>query len=117
MTALLVALGAALGAPLRYVTDRYLQTRYGTGFPWGTLAVNLVGSLILGFVIGLPLSPSLTALIGTGFCGALTTYSTFSWETLTLARRGERVTALAYVLLSLLAGLGAASLGTLIARI
>ncbi len=115
ITALLVALGAAVGAPLRYLTDRYVQARYGTGFPWGTLAVNVAGSFVLGLVLGLPLSHGLTALIGTGFCGALTTYSTFSWEALTLARRGERAKAFAYVLVSLLAGLGAAALGAILA--
>ncbi|TWG26843.1 fluoride efflux transporter CrcB [Actinoplanes teichomyceticus] len=116
MTALLVALGAAVGAPLRYLTDRYVQARYGAGFPWGTLAVNVTGSLILGLVLGMPLSPRLAALVGTGFCGALTTYSTFSWEALTLARRGRQATALAYVLISVLAGLGAATLGAITAR-
>ncbi|BCY05294.1 putative fluoride ion transporter CrcB 2 [Actinoplanes sp. L3-i22] len=115
ITVLLVVVGAAIGAPLRYVTDRYVQARYGSGFPWGTLAVNVAGSLVLGFVLGMPLSHGLTALIGTGFCGALTTYSTFSWEALTFARRGERAKAFAYVLVSLLAGLGAASVGLILA--
>ncbi len=115
MTVLLVALGAAIGAPLRYLTDRYVQARYGIAFPWGTHAVNVTGSMILGFVLGMPLSPALTALIGTGFCGALTTYSTFSWEALTFARRGEQAAAFAYVLVSILAGLGAAGLGAILA--
>ncbi|MFI1995797.1 fluoride efflux transporter CrcB [Actinoplanes sp. NPDC020271] len=115
MTVLMVALGAAIGAPLRYLTDRYVQTRYGTGFPWGTLAVNVVGSFVLGLLLGLRLSPALTALLGTGFCGALTTYSTFSWETLTFARRGEQAKAFAYALVSVLAGLGAATLGAILA--
>ena len=114
--ALLVALGAAAGAPLRYLTDRLLQARFGAAHPWGTLTVNVTGSFLLGLVVGLPLSPGLVALIGTGFCGALTTYSTFSWETLALARRGARPAAVAYVLVSVLAGLGAAHLGTLLAR-
>ncbi|BAL85651.1 putative CrcB-like protein [Actinoplanes missouriensis 431] len=116
MTALLVALGAAVGAPLRYLTDRFLRSRFGAAYPWGTLTVNVTGSLILGLVLGLPLSPALVALLGTGFCGALTTYSTFSWETLALARRGEQAAAAAYVLLSVLAGLGAAHLGTALAH-
>lgn len=115
MTLLMVALGAVVGAPLRYLVDRYVQARYGAGFPWGTLAVNLAGSFVLGLVLGLRLSPALTALIGTGFCGALTTYSTFSWEALSFARRGERAKAFAYVLVSLLAGLGAAALGAILA--
>ena len=116
MTVLLVALGAAVGAPLRYLTDRTVQARLGTDFPWGTLAVNVAGSLLLGLLIGLPATPATTALLGTGFCGALTTYSTFSWETLTLARGGAGPRALAYVLLSVTAGLGAAAVGLLIAR-
>ncbi|MBB2945186.1 CrcB protein [Actinoplanes lutulentus] len=102
MTFLMVALGAAIGAPLRYLAGQLFPE------PWGTLTVNVVGSLILGVVLGLPLSPSLTALLGTGFCGALTTYSTFSWETLAMARRGERAAALRYVTLSVSLGLGAA---------
>ncbi|MEU4559348.1 CrcB family protein [Actinoplanes sp. NPDC023936] len=105
MSFLLVALGAAIGAPLRYLTDRAL------GSPWGTLTVNVIGSFLLGVVLGLPLSPALVALAGTGFCGALTTYSTFSWETLSLARRGERAAAAGYVAASVLAGLAAAWLG------
>jgi CrcB protein len=113
MTVLLVALGAAVGAPLRYLTSRAVKA---DGFPWGTLIVNVAGSLVLGFVAGLPASPAWTALVGTGFCGALTTYSTFSWETLTLARAGHRGLALANVLLSVAAGLGAAELGLLTAQ-
>jgi len=115
MTFLLVALGAAIGAPARYLTDRAVRARLGDGFPWGTLVVNVAGSLLLGFLIGLPATATWTALLGTGFCGALTTYSTFSWETLTLARAGHRGLALANVLLSVAAGLGAAELGLLVA--
>lgn len=115
MTVLLVALGAAVGAPLRYLTDRAVRARYGTRLPWGTLTVNVVGSLVLGFVLGLPVPPAVVALVGTGFCGALTTYSTFSLETLRLARAGEPLAAAANVLLSVLAGLGAAYLGLLLA--
>ena len=116
MTALLVVLGAAAGAPLRYLTDRYFQARYGTGFPWGTLAVNVAGSFALGLVLGLPLSPGTVALLGTGFCGALTTYSTFSWEILTLSRRGETAAAAGYALLSISAGTGAAVIGGALAQ-
>ena len=115
MTVLLVALGAAVGAPLRFLTDRAVRARYGDRFPWGTLIVNVLGSLVLGFVAGLPAAPGVTALVGTGFCGALTTYSTFGYETLRLARCGARAAALANVLLSVLAALGAAYLGLLAA--
>jgi fluoride exporter len=115
MTVLLVALGAAVGAPLRYLTDRGIQARHGSAFPWGTLTVNVAGSLLLGLLIGLPVGPALAALLGTGFCGALTTYSTFSYETLRLTRGGRPGTAVANVVISILAGLGAAYLGILLA--
>ena len=109
MTVLLVALGAAVGAPLRYLTDRALRSR--ADFPLGTLAVNVAGSLLLGVLVGLPVPPPWSALLGTGFCGALTTYSTFSSETLTLARSGARGRAVLYVAVSIAAGLAAAVAG------
>ncbi|GGP07372.1 fluoride efflux transporter CrcB [Nonomuraea glycinis] len=117
MTLLLVALGAAVGAPLRYLTDRLIRARHDSVFPWGTLAVNVAGSLLLGFVIGLPAGPALTALLGTGLCGALTTYSTFSYETLRLAQDGARFLAVVNVAVSLAAGLTAAMIGLLLAQI
>lgn len=111
MSVLLIALGAAIGAPLRYLTDRAVQARYKSVFPWGTLTVNVLGSLLLGVVVAVPGSPAVTALLGTGFCGALTTYSTFSYETLRLARDRNRFHALANALASIAAGLAAASCG------
>jgi CrcB protein len=111
----LVALGAAVGAPLRYLTDRAVQARHSTAFPWGTLAVNVAGSFVLGVVAGLPAGGRLTALIGTGFCGALTTYSTFGYETVQLTRSGARFSAVANVVVSIAAGSGAATLGLLLA--
>jgi CrcB protein len=116
MTALLVALGAAIGAPLRYLIDRAIQSRHESTFPWGTLAVNVTGSMLLGFLAGRPVGHTLTALLGTGFCGALTTYSTFSFETLKLARAGSHLLAAANAIGSVLAGLGAAYIGLLIAQ-
>ena len=116
MTVLLVALGAAIGAPLRYLSDRAIQARQDSVFPWGTFTVNVVGSLLLGFLIGLPVDSALTALLGTGFCGALTTYSTFSYETLKLVRSGARLLAAANAVGSVLAGLGAAYVGLLLAQ-
>jgi CrcB protein len=111
VTALLVALGAAVGAPLRYLLDRGLQTRLGSAFPWGTFAVNITGSLLLGAITGAGIvSPAVLAAVGTGFCGALTTYSTFGWEAVHLPGRH----AVAYVMVSTAAGLGAAALGWLV---
>ena len=112
----LVALGAAVGAPLRYLTDRTVQAKHDSVFPWGTFTVNVCGSLILGFLTALPTSPSVTALLGTGFCGALTTYSTFSYETLRLVQQGARFYALVNVIASVVAGLGAAGIGLLLAQ-
>lgn len=113
MTMLMIALGAAVGAPARYLSDRAIQSRHETVFPWGTLTVNLVASLVLGIVTGAgsAMDPNLALLIGTGFCGALSTYSTFSYETLRLAQDGARFSAAANVGLSLVAGIGAAAFG------
>jgi CrcB protein len=117
VTVLLVALGAAIGAPLRYLTDRTIQARHDSVFPWGTLTVNVVGSLILGVITGLPVGHAVAALVGTGFCGALTTYSTFSYETLRLAQDGARFYAVVNVAGSIVAGLGAAYGGLLLAQV
>ncbi len=111
MTVLWVALGAAVGAPLRYLVDRFVQSRHDSVFPWGTLAVNVAGSLVLGGLAGAAVGRGEGALLGTGFCGALTTYSTFGYETLRLAADGARLYALVNIALSVLGGLGAAALG------
>lgn len=111
MTVLFVALGAAVGAPTRYLVDRWLGGR----FPWGTLLVNVAGSFLLGLLAALPADPRLAALLGTGFCGALTTYSTFGHETLRLARAGTRGRALVYVAASVTLGVAAASAGAALA--
>ena len=118
MTWLLVAIGASAGAPARYLTDRAVQRRWGSDFPYGTLAVNLLGSLLLGILVGSAghggASADLVLLAGTGFCGAFTTYSTFSYETLRLAEDGRVVAALTNLLGSVLPGLAAAALGVAI---
>ncbi|MGK5632542.1 fluoride efflux transporter CrcB [Streptomyces sp. URMC 123] len=118
MNWLLVAVGAAIGAPLRYLTDRWVQARVDSPFPWGTFTVNAAGSLVLGALTGAAgaASPSLRLFLGTGLCGALTTYSTFGYETLRLAERGHRLTAVANVVATVLIGLGAVALGSAAAR-
>lgn len=115
MNIFLVALGAAIGAPLRYLTDRAIQRWHSSAFAWGTLTVNLVGSFILGFVVAVPANPALLALAATGFCGALTTYSTFSYEALRLTQTRAYGLAVTYVGVSVLAGLGMAYAGVALA--
>jgi fluoride exporter len=110
-----VALGGAAGALLRVALAR--SNAGGPGdWPWVTFAVNLAGAFLLGYFATrlqerLPLSAYRRPLLGTGFCGALTTYSTLSYETLRLYEAGARLYSLANVTVSLAAGLGAASLG------
>ncbi|MER8006755.1 fluoride efflux transporter CrcB [Streptomyces sp. NPDC094149] len=115
MNWLLVVVGAMVGAPLRYLTDRGVQKRHDTVFPWGTFTVNVVGCLILGLLFGAAVagaaSSQVQLLLGTGLCGALTTYSTFSYETLRLAEDGARFFAAANVVGGVVAGLGAAFVG------
>lgn len=108
MTVLLVALGAAVGAPARYLTDVWIQTRRDPVLPLGTMTVNVVGSLVLGLVAALSTAPGapswLLPLVGTGLCGALTTFSTFGYETLRLVEDGSWREAGANVGLSLALG-------------
>ncbi|MFI1964215.1 fluoride efflux transporter CrcB [Streptomyces pathocidini] len=110
MNWLLVVAGAAVGAPVRYLVDRAVQARHDSVFPWGTFTVNAVGSLVLGAVVAAA-SGQAQLLLGTGFCGALTTYSTFSYESLRLAERGWSGLAVANAVGSLAVGLGAAFAG------
>ncbi|WP_159842580.1 fluoride efflux transporter CrcB [Nocardia sp. CY41] len=107
MTVLLVLVGGAIGAPLRYLLDRAVQDRRDSLFPWGTFSVNVIGCLVLGALSGAgsALSSPLFAMLGTGFCGALTTYSTFGYETVRLAERGAYLFAAMNVVGSVVAGL------------
>lgn len=106
--ALAVAAGGAVGAPLRYLIDVWVQERRERRLPWGTFVVNMMGTFVLGVVLALAaaggLSTGVEALLATGLCGALTTYSTFSVEAVRLVEDGYSRTAAAYVGLSL--GLG-----------
>lgn len=120
MNWLLVIVGGAVGAPLRYLTDRAVQAWRGPEFPWGTMLVNVVGSGVLGVLAGAAAagaaSSDLQLLLGAGLCGALTTYSTFSYETLRLWERGRAGYAAANVALSVAAGVAAAFAGTAVAE-
>ncbi len=120
MNWLLVVVGGMVGAPLRYLTDRTVRLRSDSDFPWGILCVNVAGCLVLGMLTGAvaagTASAELRLLLGTGLCGALTTYSTFSYETVRLAERGAGWLAAANVAANVLAGLGATVTGLALAE-
>jgi CrcB protein len=116
---LLVLFGAAVGAPLRYLVDTTVKARHDSVFPWGTFLVNVAGSLLLGLLAGAAtghaVPESVRLLVGVGFCGALTTYSTFGYETLRLVEDGAFAYAAGNVAVSLAVGVGAAFLGAAVA--
>jgi len=109
VTVLLVLAGGAVGAALRYLTSLALPPREEGEFPWATFAVNVAGSLLLGATSGAVAATDgpewVTSLVGTGFCGALTTFSTFGYETVRLLEDGRLGTAALNVTASLVAGM------------
>ncbi|WP_346620720.1 CrcB family protein [Blastococcus montanus] len=116
MTPLLVALGAAVGAPLRLLATR-VAGRGGRDPAPGTLVVNVAGSAVLGLLLGLADVPAgVVVLVGTGFCGALTTFSTFGADVVRLRADGALARPLAYLGATLVLGLGAAAGAYLTAR-
>jgi fluoride exporter len=110
-----VAIAAGAGAVARYVLDQVVEHKTSGAFPAGTLLVNLTGSLLLGVVVGLglhhglPTTPSV--VIGVGFAGGYTTFSTWAWESIALREDGEPVQAVINALGSFAAGLAAAAAG------
>jgi CrcB protein len=111
-----VALGSAVGGASRYALSMFIQQRASSTFPIGTLIVNVTGSLVLGFVLRYALgSPSVSAevraLLTTGFCGGYTTFSTFSYDAMTLIEDGDYRRAAIYIGASVLVSLVATFLG------
>lgn len=108
-------IAAAIGAPARYLIDGLVQHRTDGAFPWGTLVVNVSGSLVLGVITGLGLyhglGPTTRTVLGTGGMGAYTTFSTFTFETVRLAEDGATGIALRNVAASFVVCLAAASAG------
>lgn len=107
----LIAVAAGLGALSRFSVDQWVQRRVGLEFPYGTLLVNTSGSLLLGFLVGLPVHEELLLVLGTGFAGGFTTLSTVAWETVILAEKGRLTEAAANLAISFGAGLLAAAAG------
>ena len=116
-----IALAGAIGAPARYLLDGYVQARARRRLPLGTLVINVTGSLVLGFLTGLalyhafPTTPK--TVLGTGFCGAYTTFSTFTYETVRLAEEREMSGAFKYALASLVLPALAAAAGVALAAL
>jgi CrcB protein len=116
-----VAAGGAFGAVSRYAISLAIPET-SSGFPWATFLINITGSAVLGFLVTLlrdqfPRGRLARPLLGTGFIGAYTTFSTFTTEAVLLARAGHPVVAVAYVLASVVAGLAAAWAGMISARL
>jgi CrcB protein len=115
VTVLALVVAGALGAPLRLVVERAASTRWAGAFPIGTFLVNVTGSLALGVVVGLTASGTFDAdtrtIVGTGFLGAYTTFSTYAYEAVRTNEGGCRLVAAAYALGSIVAGGAAAAVG------
>ncbi len=119
MNTLLVFLGAGLGGVLRHGVN-FAAVRLGSSFPWGTLGINVLGSVLMGVVTGWFAlrggPPQARLFLATGMLGGFTTFSTFSLEAFTLIERGDWGAALAYVVISVLAGIGGLALALLLMR-
>ncbi len=120
MRLLAIAAGGALGAVLRYAVSGLAYNLFGESFPWGTLSVNLIGCLLIGFLWqtfeNSALSPQMRALIFVGGLGAFTTFSTYGLESMNLLRDGQVRLSLLNVLGSNALGLLAVFLGVILAR-
>lgn len=119
---LIIGLGGFLGTIARFGISKLNIYWQFLSLPIGTLTVNVLGSFIIGLVIGFSnktgaLSPNLQLFLTVGICGGFTTFSTFSFENLQLMQNGQLLTALLYTLLSLILGFGAVYLGTVASTI
>lgn len=113
--AALVGVAAAVGASCRYLLDQVIQHQHDRTFPWGTFTINVSGSLLLGLVLSLAehhgLMSNATTIIGVGFAGGYTTWSTLMWESLALGEAGALAESAGNVVGSLAAGFAAAAVG------
>lgn len=115
MIYLYLAAGGVLGTLARYGIGKWAGAEAGHHFPWHTFAINLIGSLVLGFAMRasetVALSPETRGFVTVGFCGAFTTFSTFSWETVVMIQHGQWGRAAAYALGSVAAGIACVMVG------
>lgn len=108
---MLTAAGGAFGAAVRYLVGIFSSAVWSSSFPWGILAVNSMGSFLMGAACACQISASASAFLMQGFCGALTTFSTFSLDNFRLFREGKAGKAAANIFMNLALGIGAAALG------
>lgn len=119
---LLVALGGAAGSVARYLLSKAIQDTAATAFPWGTMAVNVAGCLLIGLLYGLAsgdgtrLGADLKLMLTVGFCGGFTTFSTFANESLALAKAGDALLSAAYIGSSVALGMLAVVAGAQLAK-
>ena len=117
---LLVFIGGGFGSSLRYLFGRYLNSTE-TGIPWGTFAANIIGSLLIGIILGVAakndtLSQSQTLLLATGFCGGFTTFSTFAYENHVFLKAGDFTSFALYTIGSFVVGFLAVFLGLFLVK-
>jgi len=121
-TVILIGVGGFIGSVSRYLTSIYVAKMVDSSFPYGTLTVNIAGSLFIGIIFGFSdrfnwLTPEWRFFLATGFCGGYTTFSTFSYETINLLREGDWYLGFGNVLLSVVICLAATFLGNFLVRI
>ena len=120
MTYVAISVGAILGANARYLVGGWVADRLGSAFPYGTLVINVSGSLLIGFVLTLAterlMAPWFRPALAIGFLGAYTTFSTFSYETLALIQDGALPSAAVNVAASVGAAIVGVYVGTVLAR-
>ena len=116
----LVMAGGAVGAGARFLTGRATSAAFGTGFPWGTLAVNLIGGLLMGALVGMLAraadGENWRLLLGVGVLGGFTTFSAFSLDTVTMLQRGDLGLAALYILVSVIGSVAALFAGLQLTR-
>lgn len=120
-TILLVGSGGFIGSILRFLVTRFIQMRYLTLFPWGTMTVNIIGSFIIGIVFGLSekgdlLGPQARFFLAVGFCGGFTTFSSLSYDAFLLLQNKEWLKFLFYTTGSFVSGLAAVVGGRMLVK-
>ncbi len=118
---LLVFIGGGFGSTLRYIIGKYLNNNQTSGIPWGTFTANILGSLLIGIILGLAvknnsLSQNQTLLLATGFCGGFTTFSTFAYENHMFLKSGDFTSFALYTIGSFVLGFLAVFLGLFLVK-